>query len=364
MKEALRLAMRGQGRTSPNPMVGAVVVQGDVVVGKGYHERVGGPHAEVNALREAGEKAKGATLYVTLEPCNHHGRTPPCTLSVLAAKISRVVVGMSDPNPRVEGGGADFLRNHGVRVDSGVLEKECRSINQAFIKHVTKGIPFVMLKTAATLDGRIATRTGDARWISNEKSRRYVHRLRCSLDGILVGIGTVLQDDPLLTARVPGRNAACRQPVRVVLDSCLKLPLGCQLVRTAKEVPLWVACSDGAPRQNEAQLTEAGALVLRLPGGDSRVELQTLLAELGKRQVTSLLVEGGARVIGSFLDNGLVDEALFFFAPKILGDSEGVPMASGAPRMEMAEALQVYDVRVKRFDEDVMLHVRLNEQPF
>ncbi len=194
MKEALRLAAKGRGQTSPNPMVGAVIVKGETIVGRGYHERVGGPHAEINALRDAGEKAAGATLYVTLEPCNHYGRTPPCTMAVADSGISRVVVGMADPNPHVAGGGAAYLRSRGIAVEMGMLERECRLLNQAFIKHSSTGLPLVTLKAAATLDGRIATRTGDSRWVSNDRSRRFVQELRCAADGVLVGIDTALAE--------------------------------------------------------------------------------------------------------------------------------------------------------------------------
>ena len=379
MKEALRLAARGAGGTSPNPMVGAVVVRDGVVVGRGYHEYAGGPHAEVNALRDAGEKAGGADLFVTLEPCNHHGRTPPCTAAVLAAGVSRVVVGMGDPNPRVEGGGTEFLRARGVRVDQPVLERECRLLNQAFIKHSTTGLPLVVLKAAATLDGRIATRTGDSRWITNERSRRFVHGLRCDLDGILVGIGTALADDPQLTARIR-RKPACRQPVRIVLDAGLRLPTSSALARTAREVPVWVACSEHAPAENEAQLRDAGVDVLRLPvlesgfGGSTRpggcdgadgacrVDPAALLRELGKRNITSVLVEGGGSVHGAFIDARLADEFHFFYAPKVLGDRDSVPMVSGSPRESMADALPVHDIRVRRFGGDVLLSGRFREE--
>ncbi|MGV8073420.1 MAG: bifunctional diaminohydroxyphosphoribosylaminopyrimidine deaminase/5-amino-6-(5-phosphoribosylamino)uracil reductase RibD [Syntrophobacteraceae bacterium] len=360
MKEALRLAVKGRGRTSPNPMVGAVVVQGDTIVGKGYHEYVGGPHGEVNALRDASEKTADATLYVTLEPCNHQGRTPPCTFAILDSGVSRVVIGMSDPNPHVKGKGADYLRKHGISVDEGILEKESRIINQAYIKYVTTGIPFVTLKTAATLDGRIATRTGDARWISNERSRAFVHRMRAASDGILVGINTVLEDDPMLTARIP-KSRAIRQPIRIVLDSRLKIPPESRLVRSARDVPLWVACSEKASRNKEAELKEAGIHVLRLPQKGDRIDLHSLLSELGKRGLTSLLVEGGARVMGAFLESRLADEVLFFYAPKILGDPGGVPMVSGGPRDLISESMSVYNVTIKRFGEDVMLRGRLGE---
>lgn len=362
MKEALRLAAKGEGRTSPNPMVGAVVVRDGAVVGRGFHEFVGGPHAEVGALRDAGALASGADLYVTLEPCNHHGRTPPCTKAVLEAGIVRVFVGMGDPNPHVEGGGADFLRERGVRVEMGVLERECRLINQPFIKHMTTGAPYVTIKTAATLDGRIATRTGDARWITNEKSRRFVHHLRCVLDGILVGVGTALADDPQLTARVRKRPP-CRQPARIVLDSHLRLPATGNLARTAREVPVIAACGEDAPDERAARLADCGVEIVRLPVMDGGgVDLAALLRELGGRKIMSLLVEGGARVVGSFLDQGLADDFHFFYAPKILVDAEGTPMTRGGARERMVDALEAHDLRVRRFGADVMLSGRLRKE--
>ena len=362
MKEALRLAAKGEGRTSPNPMVGAVVVRDGAVVGRGFHEFVGGPHAEVGALRDAGALASGGDLYVTLEPCNHHGRTPPCTKAVLEAGIVRVFVGMGDPNPHVEGGGADFLRERGVRVEMGVLERECRLINQPFIKHMTTGAPYVTIKTAATLDGRIATRTGDARWITNEKSRRFVHHLRCVLDGILVGVGTALADDPQLTARVRKRPP-CRQPARIVLDSHLRLPATGNLARTAREVPVIAACGDDAPDERAARLADCGVEIVRLPVMDGGgVDLAALLRELGGRKIMSLLVEGGARVVGSFLDQGLADDFHFFYAPKILVDAEGTPMTRGGARERMVDALEAHDLRVRRFGADVMLSGRLRKE--
>ncbi len=361
MSRALSLARKGRGRTSPNPMVGAVVVRGETVVGEGFHEQVGGPHAEVNALRQAGHRAGGATLYVTLEPCNHYGRTPPCAGAVLEAGISRVVIGMADPNPSVAGGGAEWLASQGVTVQMGLLERNCRLLNQAFIKHVTTGLPYVIVKTAATLDGRIASRTGDSRWVSNETSRAFVHRLRCQLDGILVGIETALKDDPQLTARVRGRKA-CRQPVRVVLDGSLRIEVTSTLVRTAREVPLWVACAEDASPKKAGILEAAGVHVLRLPARGGRLDLHALLAELGRRQVTSLLVEGGARTIGGFLDDGLADAFHFFYAPRVLGDAEGIPMVSGRARMSLSDAVSVFDLHWKRFGGDLMVSGRFREK--
>ncbi len=358
MREALRLAGKGRGWTSPNPMVGAVVVQQGVIVGRGYHERVGGPHAEVNALREAGAGAAGGVLYVTLEPCNHHGRTPPCTQVVVTSGVSRVVIGMADPNPHVQGGGADYLRSRGIIVEMGILERDCRLLNQAFIKHSTTGLPLVTLKAASTLDGRIAARSGDSRWISNERSRRFVHRLRAGSDAVLIGIQTALADDPQLTARL---RRPCRQPVRVVLDSMLRLSPTSQLALTARKVPVWVTCSQAAPREKEKILSDAGVEVLRLPADEGRIDLALLLKECGRRHLTSLLVEGGGGVLGDFLEERLADAFYLFYAPKILGDPDAVPMVRGRPRSSIAEALPVYDLKARSVGNDIMISGRLRE---
>jgi len=361
MKEALRLAAKGRGRTSPNPMVGSVIALQDRIVGKGYHQYLGGPHAEINALRDAGERARAAVLYVTLEPCNHFGRTPPCTQAILDAGISRVVVGMRDPNVRVKGGGVEYLREQGLIVETGVLEKQCRLLNQSFIKNVTRGIPYVTLKAAMTLDGCIAARTGDSRWISNESSRRFVHRLRRTLDGILVGIGTALADDPMLTARMDNKSSR-RQPVRIVLDTSLSVPMESQLVRTAREVPVWVACGEDTATAKAALLTNAGVKLIRLPAVNGRIDLNALLGALYNMEIGSLLVEGGAHVLGNFLEQRLADDFCFFYAPKILADPQSLPAFFGKAKGSMAEALEVYDIRVRRFGSDVMLSGRFNDK--
>lgn len=361
MKRALRLAAKGRGRTSPNPMVGAVVVREGEVVGEGYHEEYGGPHAEVNALRRAGEAARGATVYVTLEPCNHHGKTPPCTDALLKAGVERVIVGMRDPNPHVEGYGGDFLHRRGMTVSLGLLEQECRELNQAFIKYITRGLPYVVVKAAATLDGRIATRAGDSRWISNERSRAFVHELRCAADAILIGIGTALADDPLLTAR-PSTKIPCRQPVRVVLDRELRISPVSQIVKTASSVPALVVCGEEASPEREKVLRTAGVDILRIPERDGRLRLGRLLEELGKRQVTNLLVEGGGRVIGEFIERRFVDEFHFFYAPKILCDPEGTPLAGGNPKERMSEAHRVYDLKTRRFGGDVLISGRFRDE--
>lgn len=361
MRRALGLAKRGSGRTSPNPMVGAVVVRDGRVVGEGFHERIGGPHAEVNALRRAGDWARGATLYVTLEPCNHYGRTPPCTEALIASGIRRVVMGMADPNPKVAGGGADRLRQAGIEVISGVLEEACRRLNQPFIKWVTHGRPYVTLKCAATLDGRMATRTGDSRWVTGERSRRLVHELRAAVDAVLVGIGTALADDPLLTARL-GRKKV-RQPLRIVLDTHGRLPVASQLVKTARESPVLVACAETVPKEVRERFSSHGVAVVAVPQVEPfGLDLSALLDELGRRSVTSVLVEGGARVHGAFLDGALADDFHFFYAPKILGDSLAVPMFQGAPRHFMKDAVLGLDCQVRRLGDDFLVCGRFRSQ--
>ena len=268
---------------------------------------------------------------------------------------------MPDPNPHVKGSGAEFLRANGVTVRTGVLEEECRLLNQPFIKHSTTGLPFISIKAAATLDGRIATRSGDSRWISNERSRRFAHQLRHALDGILIGIETALRDDPMLTARLPGIQTP-RQPVRIVLDSGLRLEPGCRLVTTAREVPLQVVCGEDAPFDRERRLSETGAAILRLPSENGRIDLSALLKELGSRQVTGVLVEGGSRVHGAFIRARLADDFYFFYAPRILADARGIPMVHGGVCERMADSTPVYGVRVRRFGEDVMLWGRFHER--
>ncbi|MHC1727072.1 MAG: bifunctional diaminohydroxyphosphoribosylaminopyrimidine deaminase/5-amino-6-(5-phosphoribosylamino)uracil reductase RibD [Syntrophobacteraceae bacterium] len=363
MKRALRLAVLGAGNTSPNPMVGAVLVKDGVIAGQGYHEVLGGPHAEVNAIADAGERARGATLYVTLEPCNHHGLTPPCTRAVIEAGISRVVFGMADPNPEVAGGGAAYLAERGIKVRGGVLECECRSRNQPFIKRAVTGLPYITLKAAATLDGFIATSAGDSKWITSERSRKFAHKLRSMADAILVGIGTVLADDPLLTARLPGKKIR-RQPIRIILDTELKLPVESRLVKTAGITPVWAICSESASKERERILTAAGVQVLRIPAGKGSVgiDIPGLLSELGKRHLSSLLVEGGGHVLGSFMESGLADEFYFFYAPKILADPGGISMVRGRQRIKIAESVQAYGIKTRRFGEDLLISGRLREK--
>ncbi|MFM8891157.1 MAG: bifunctional diaminohydroxyphosphoribosylaminopyrimidine deaminase/5-amino-6-(5-phosphoribosylamino)uracil reductase RibD [Planctomycetia bacterium] len=343
MRHALRLARRGEGSVEPNPQVGAVVLSAEgKVVGEGWHARFGGPHAEIVALAEAGAAARGGTLVVTLEPCCHHGKTPPCTDAVIAAGLARVVVATADPFPAVAGAGIDRLRTAGIDVDLGTCAAEARRLIAPFRRLVVDGRPWVIAKRAMSLDGRIATTAGDARWISGEASRALVHALRGRMDAILVGIGTALADDPLLTARPSGP----RRALRVVVDSRARLPAESRLVLTAREAPLLVAVGPDAAEDRVAALRAAGAEVWRGSDGDRAARLVALLAHLGDRRVTNLLVEGGEGVLGGFLDAGLIDEAWAFVAPKLLG-GVSAPAAiggRGASRVDDGAAIVVEDV--------------------
>ena len=351
MARALELAERGRGHVEPNPLVGAVVVHEGRAVGEGWHQRFGGPHAEVHALAAAGEAARGATLYVTLEPCCHHGKTPPCTDAVLRAGVRRVVAAMPDPFPAVAGQGAERLRAAGVEVEFGPGEAAARRLNAPYLKLLAAGRPYVHAKWAMTLDGKIATRTGDSKWVSNKASRRHVHELRGRVDAVLVGVGTALADDPSLTARPPGPRTAAR----VVLDSHARLPLTSILVRTAREVPTVLATAD-APPDRAAQLRAAGCEVLTLPARDGRPDAGALLAELGRRRMTNVLVEGGAGVLGSFLDAGAIDEVHVFIAPRLAGGADALTAVGGRGVEKIAQALPLAECRVETVEGDVYVH--------
>ena len=310
------LAQSRNGKPSPNPNVGAAIVRDDELLATAFHEKAGGDHAEMAAIRAAGEKASGASLYVTLEPCNHHGRTPPCTDAIIAAKIARVIVGTRDPNPHVEGMGIEKLRAAGIEVVLGVREEKARAAIAPWSKHITVGLPYVSLKLALSLDGRIATRTGESKWVTGPDARAKVHLLRAKSDAIAVGIGTALADDPRLTVRdAPGSS-----PLRVVFDTKLRLPLASRLVQTARETPTLVLCGLDAPSEAELQLASHGVECLRTPlSAEGRLEVFTALRSLAQRGVVSLMVEGGAELAGSFLAGRLADELHVFVAPILLG---------------------------------------------
>jgi diaminohydroxyphosphoribosylaminopyrimidine deaminase/5-amino-6-(5-phosphoribosylamino)uracil reductase len=358
MRLALRLARKGEGKTSPNPMVGAVVVKGKDIVGTGYHHRAGAPHAEVLALRQAGDKAKGATLYLNLEPCDHFGRTPPCTQAILKAGIQRVVAGMKDPNPLVSGRGIRRLKEAGVRVEVGICEKICRELNAAFGKSVTTRTPWVILKAAVSLDGKAATRSGDSRWISSKASRRQVHRLRAAVDAVMVGIGTVQKDDPLLNVRLPGQRTA-RQPWRIVIDSRLRIPLSSRIVGTAEDFPTLVATTSAAPPGKRERLKKAGVKILVIRGDrQGRVKLRSLMKELGVLGIQSVLLEGGPTLNAAAVKERIVDRILLFVAPKIIGGREAPGMMGGEGVGRMKEALRTEILKVRRIGPDLMVEAK------
>ncbi len=327
MRRALAEAERGRGRVEPNPLVGSVVVRDGQAVGIGHHARFGGPHAEVEALTRAGENARRGTIYVTLEPCCHVGKTPPCTDAILQAGLVRVVAAMRDPFPKVAGGGLARLREAGMEVEAGLEEEAARRLNAPYLKRLATGVPHVTAKWAMTLDGKTATGSGDSRWISGERSRSLVHALRGRMDGILVGIGTALADDPQLTARPPGPRA----PVRIVLDSAARLPLTSLLVQTARAVPVWVAVNERAEHGRIDALRDRGCDVLTFPGTRA-VPILPLLEELGRRGLTNLLVEGGGAVLGAFLDAGQVDAVDVYIAPIVEGGTHAFTPARGRLR--------------------------------
>ncbi|MCX6359164.1 MAG: bifunctional diaminohydroxyphosphoribosylaminopyrimidine deaminase/5-amino-6-(5-phosphoribosylamino)uracil reductase RibD [Armatimonadetes bacterium] len=341
--------------TTPNPMVGCVVVRDGEVVGEGFHRLAGTPHAEPVALAQAGGAAHGATVYVTLEPCSHFGRTPPCAPAVAAARPARVVVATLDPNPAVSGRGIAMLRDAGIAVDVGLLGEASRRLNEAYFHFRSRHRPLVTLKWAATLDGKIATRTGDSRWISGEQSRALVHRLRARSGAVIVGVGTALADDPLLTARYRG---APRQPLRVVLDSGLRLPATSALAASAGQAPLLVCCGPMASDANARRLAECGVEVLRLPAAArGGLDLNALMAAMAARQVDSLLVEGGGATHAAFMAAGLADRALVFVAPKIVGGADAPTAFEGTGCALMREAAAGSVRLVRRIGDDVLLDV-------
>ena len=363
MKMALDLAEKGRGFTSPNPMVGAVVVNDGKVVGKGYHQAAGKAHAEVNAIDDAGALAKDATLYVTLEPCNHTGRTPPCTEKVLSACIRRVVVAMKDPNPNVKGGGSDYLKNQGIDVTVGVCEEQAKRLNEVYIKYVSTQRPFSIVKCAATLDGRIATRTGDSKWVTGEESRKYVHRLRHAVDAIMIGINTVKKDNPSLTTRLTNRieNFKGLDPTRVILDTHLRISEKAKLLQLDSDSDTIIVTGHSVSGDKKTGIENQGARIIESPLKDGLIDLDRLMDRLGALGITSLLIEGGSSVIASSLSAGIVDKIIFFFAPKILGGDDGMPICKGAGAASMSSCIPVKDIHILRFDDDVMIEGNIDK---
>jgi diaminohydroxyphosphoribosylaminopyrimidine deaminase / 5-amino-6-(5-phosphoribosylamino)uracil reductase len=359
---ALDLAVQGLGETSPNPMVGAVLVKNGKVIGTGFHHRAGGPHAEIFALEAAKDEARGATLYVNLEPCSHTGRTPPCTERIIEAGVRKVVMAMQDPNPLVNGQGAARLQAARIKVKTGVLEEKAMRLNEYYVKYISTRMPFVTMKAAMTLDGKIATRTGASRWISNSRSREFGHRLRRQNDAIMVGVGTVLADNPRLTTRLP---EAGPDPLRVIVDSRGRTPVEAEVIAVNPEKTLLVATT-AAPAEKLKILESKGVDVVQLPATeDGRVPLESVMAELGRREISSVLVEGGSALNYSLLAAGLVDKVHFFVAPFIFGGDQAPSPVGGLGVSRVDEAWQIENVEINRYDSDLLItgYVAGREKP-
>jgi diaminohydroxyphosphoribosylaminopyrimidine deaminase/5-amino-6-(5-phosphoribosylamino)uracil reductase len=355
MRRALELAAQGQGYVEPNPMVGCVIVQGAEIIGEGWHRRFGEAHAEINALELAGDRAAGATMYVTLEPCCHTGKTPPCTEAVLQAGVRRVVAAQADPFPQVSGGGLAQLRAAGVEVELGLLESEARQLNAPYLTLLEQGRPWIIAKWAMTLDGKTATRTGSSRWISNQQSRAVVHQIRGRVDAVIIGRGTAEIDDPQLTARPPGPRTA----VRIVIDTRASLSSESRLVQSAGEVPVIVAAGPEAPASERARLETAGCEVFVLEAEGREERLRRLFEELGRRRLTNVLIEGGGRLTGSLLDARLIDEVHVFIGSKMVGGAEAPGPVAGHGIDQMPLAVGIDEPQVRQLGGDVYVHGRI-----
>jgi len=352
MQLALHLAAKGKGFTSPNPCVGAVVVKDGRVVGKGWHRAAGMAHAEVEALADAGDRARGGDLFVTLEPCNHFGRTPPCTRKILAAGIRRVVAACPDPNPAASGG-LSFLSRNGVQTALGLLQDQAERLMEDFLWYVRHKTPFVILKCAATLDGRIATSTGESRWITSAASRAVGHEIRHQVDAILVGSGTLHADNPSLTCRVSGKKT--RDPARVILDTRLSIRENAQVINQRSDAPTILVTGPHAPAQKKERLAQKGVVVLETDLKNNLLDLRQLMVTLGKMSITSLLIEGGGTVAANALAEGIVHKMVYFIAPRLLGGSDGKAVFEGKGVEKLADAPVLQNITVKRCDADILV---------
>lgn len=350
MRRAIELATLAAGKTNPNPMVGAVVVKNDKIIGEGYHQYIGGLHAERNALANCTESPEGATIYVTLEPCCHYGKTPPCTEAIIENKLAKVVIGSRDPNPKVAGKGAKLLREAGIEVEEDFLREECDTLNPVFFHYIQNKMPYVALKYAMTADGKIAANSGESQWITGEVARNHVHQLRNYYKGILVGIGTVLQDNPLLTCRLPeGRN-----PVRIVCDSHLRIPIDCQLCNSTNQAPVIVACIDD-PQGKQATLEAKGVQVLFVKEANGTIDITDLLTKLGQQDIDGILVEGGGRINAAFVKEKQVHHVYAYVGAQIFGGINEYTPVSGAGIETVAESLKLTNPKVQTFGTDVLI---------
>jgi len=353
MKRVLELSKSGWGRTNPNPLVGAVIVKDGEIIGEGFHKALGCSHAEVDAFNNAKHSVKGATLYVNLEPCSHFGRTPPCAKAIIEAGISRVIVAMVDPNPKVSGRGIQMLKDAGINVEVGIMEAEAKKLNEIFVNYISRKKPFVILKSAMTLDGKITSVSGDSKWISGEESRKYVHKLRDRVSGIMVGINTVIKDNPSLTTRL--EKGKGKDATRIVVDSKGEIPLDSTVINIASEARLILATTTRIEAAKEKSLIEKGVQIIKADGKDGRVDLNILMDELYKMEIDSILLEGGGTLNAAALETGIVDKVMFFVAPKIIGGERAVTPVEGEGIQQMKDAVRLKDISVSRFDEDILI---------
>lgn len=352
MNMALELALKGKCSTSPNPMVGAVIVKDGIIIGKGYHEKCGGNHAEINAIESATESVEGSTIYVTLEPCSHHGKTPPCADRIIKEKFAKVVIASLDPNPLVAGRGVKKLLDAGIVVETGLLDEESRTINEVFMKYIIEKEPFVLMKGAMSLDGKIATCTGESKWISGEKSREEVQELRRFMTGIMVGIGTVLADDPELTCRIPG----AKSPIRIIVDSNLRIPMESKVLKNQKQAKTIIASlKEKADSEKINKLKEIGIEVLLLESKSGKVDLRELMKELGKREIDSILLEGGGTLNFSAIEAGIVDKVIMYVAPIIIGGDDSKTPVGGQGFIQLKDALKLKEISVSKIGEDIKI---------
>lgn len=350
MKEALRLAAKAKGRTSPNPMVGAVIVKDGKMIAGDYHRRSGSPHAEILALKKAGNPAKGATLFINLEPCCHTDKkTPPCTNAIIESGLKKVVIAMTDPNPKVAGKGIKALKSAGIGVEVGIMETEAKRLNESFNKFITKREPFVILKTAQSLDGKIAIASGESKWITGDKARQYVHKLRNEVDAVMVGIGTVIADDPSLDCRVRGGS----NPYRIIIDSSLKISLNAKVLTHDDEKTI-IATTNNADREKINSIIKMGHKVLTVKSREGKVDLKNLMKELGRLEITSVMIEGGSTLNASSLSSGIVDKVIFFCAPKIIGGVDAIPSIGGLSPSSLKNIVTVKDLQVKHTGDDFL----------
>jgi diaminohydroxyphosphoribosylaminopyrimidine deaminase / 5-amino-6-(5-phosphoribosylamino)uracil reductase len=353
MRRALKLAEKGIGYTNPNPLVGAVIVKNTEIIGEGYHMKYGGNHAEVNAFLNATQDVENATLYVSLEPCSHFGKTPPCANAIVKKGIKKVYIGLMDPNPKVAGKGIEILRSNGIEVVVGLLEAECKKVNEIFLKYITTNLPFCILKTAMTLDGKIASYTGSSKWVTNDLSRKYVHEIRHRVSAIMVGIGTVLSDDPQLNVRL--EDKVTKNPIRVIVDSTARIPLSSKVLNVNSDTKTILATTNRASEDKIKILKEMGIEIIVLPQKNKHVDLSCLMKVLGEKKIDSVLLEGGSDLNFSAIEEGIVDKVLTFISPKIIGGKSAKTPVGGNGIALMSDAIKVNNIEIHKFGDDFML---------